>query len=178
MEKCAIFTKRNHYMFSKACEHGIKALIYIATQSMEGKRAKTGDIANHSGTPEAFTAKVLGKLSGAGILDSVKGPYGGFFISNKQMQSITLSHVVDAIDGNSIFTACGLGLKECNDANPCPMHHKFLIVRSELKKMLISTTLQELAEGIKSGNTLLNPDFTTCKSNKNEYYRYSDDRRH
>ena len=35
-------------MFSKACEHGIKAIIYIATQSMDGKRVKIGDVVENS----------------------------------------------------------------------------------------------------------------------------------
>jgi len=154
-------------MFSKACEHGIKALIYIATQSLEGRRIKIGSIAAHSGTPEAFTAKVLGKLSKSGLLVSAKGPQGGFELSMHQMQSITLAEIVEAIDGNSIFTGCGLGLKNCNDSNPCPLHHKFLIVRSELKNMLTSTSIYDLAMGLKSGSAILNPDLpVTHATNK------------
>ena len=57
-------------MFSKACEHGIKAIIYIATQSIEGRRVKIGDVAEHSGSPEAFTAKVLGALTKHKIVNS------------------------------------------------------------------------------------------------------------
>ena len=67
-------------MFSKACEHGIKAIIYIATQSMDGKRVKIGDVVENSGSPEAFTAKVLGSLTKYHIVNSYTGPNGGFFI--------------------------------------------------------------------------------------------------
>ena len=49
-------------MFSKACEYGIKAIIYIATQSLEGKRVKIVDVVENSGSPAAFTGKVLGSL--------------------------------------------------------------------------------------------------------------------
>ena len=50
-------------MFSKSCEYGIKAIIYIATQSLEDVRVKIGDVAENTGTPEAFTAKILGSLT-------------------------------------------------------------------------------------------------------------------
>jgi Rrf2 family transcriptional regulator, iron-sulfur cluster assembly transcription factor len=142
-------------MFSKACEHGIKAIIYIATQSIEGRRVKIGDIVEHSGSPEAFTAKVLGALTKHNIVNSHTGPYGGFDIDIKRMKEIKMSEIVEAIDGDSIFNGCGLGLSECNDIKPCPMHEKFIKVRSEIKKMLVSTSIYDLALGLKSGKTVL-----------------------
>lgn len=140
-------------MFSKACEHGIKAMIYIATQSTAGRRVKLGDIARHSGSPEAFTAKVLGTLSKAGLLESLKGPAGGFGIENAT--HISVKAVVQAIDGNSLFSGCALGLQECDDEKPCPMHHKFIALRDGLNCMLETTSIDELARGLKSGDSFL-----------------------
>lgn len=142
-------------MFSKACEYGIKAMIYVATQSLKGERVKMGDIVEKVGSPEAFTAKILGDLAKNGLIESLKGPYGGFFIRPDQMESTTVIQIVSAIDGDSIFSGCGLGLSECNPQKPCPMHAKFVKIRAELKKSLETTTLMELAKGIKSGQTIL-----------------------
>ena len=71
-------------MFSKACEYGIKAVVYIAIQSKEDRRVKIGDIAENTGTPEAFTAKVLGTLTKQNLVESIKGPYGGFEMTKAQ----------------------------------------------------------------------------------------------
>ena len=142
-------------MFSKACEYGIKAMIYVATQSLKGERVKIGDIVEKVGSPEAFTAKILGDLAKNGLIESLKGPYGGFYIRPDQMESTRIIQIVSAIDGDSIFKGCGLGLSECNAQKPCPMHAKFVKIRSELKNALESTTLLELANGIKSGQTIL-----------------------
>ena len=49
-------------MFSKTCEYGIKAVLYIASQSLENKRVKIGDIVQNIDSPEAFTSKILGVL--------------------------------------------------------------------------------------------------------------------
>lgn len=142
-------------MFSKACEHGIKAMVYIATCSIEGKRVKTSEIAAHAGSPEAFTAKVLGALTRHGLLDSLTGPQGGFAVDLIGMKTITLGDLVRAIDGDGLFTGCGLGLAECNHNHPCPMHDAFMKVRSEISVMLNGTTLHDLAVGLKSGKTVL-----------------------
>jgi Rrf2 family protein len=142
-------------MFSKACEYGIKAIIYIATQSLEGKRVKMGDIVENSGSPEAFTAKILGALTKYNLVQSLKGPYGGFEIDVERMKQIKLSEIVYAIDGDAIYNGCALGLSECNEHEPCPMHKKFVRVRNELKKMLETTSIYNLAIELKSGKTIL-----------------------
>lgn len=142
-------------MFSKACEHGIKAIIYIATQSMDGKRVKIGDVIESTGSPEAFTAKVLGSLTKHNIVKSHTGPFGGFDIDKSRMKEIKVIEIVQAIDGDSIFNGCGLGLSECSNVQPCPMHIKFVKVRNEIKQMLNSMSLYDLAMGIKSGKTVL-----------------------
>lgn len=142
-------------MFSKACEYGIRATIYIAEQSHADKRVNLKDIAAEIGSPEAFTAKILQLLAKSEIIDSVKGPMGGFEIDRKKMNKFNLSHIVTAIDGNSVYTGCGLGLKECSARQPCPVHDKFKKVRDDLKKMLESTTLLELSLGLKNGLTFL-----------------------
>lgn len=142
-------------MFSKACEYGIKAMIYIADQSLEGNRVKIGDIAQHTNSPEAFTSKILSALTKHDIVNSVKGPYGGFSIDEHKMKNIKVSKIVAAIDGDSIYKGCALGLKECNNNKPCPLHDRFLKVRNDLKKVLESTTVHELAIQLKQGNTTL-----------------------
>ena len=142
-------------MFSKACEYGIKATLYIAVQSLDGQRVSLKDIAREVDSPVAFTAKILQNLVRDGILDSVKGPTGGFEIPKKRMDEIYLIEVVSAIDGDAIFTGCGLGLKECNAAAPCPVHYKFKAVRDSLRDMLSETTIFELATGIEVGSSVL-----------------------
>lgn len=142
-------------MFSKACEYGIRAIIYIATESLDNRRVKIGDVADNTGSPEAFTAKVLGLLTRHRIVNSLKGPYGGFEISISRMKEIRLSDIVFAIDGDSIYRGCALGLSECNAAEPCPMHEKFVKVRSELRKMLETTTIHDLATKLQAGESIL-----------------------
>lgn len=142
-------------MFSKACEYGIKATIFIATNSFQNNRVSPKEIAKEINSPEAFTAKILQALVKHDIINSSKGAHGGFDIDKKDVSTIKLSQIVNAIDGDKIYNGCGLGLERCNENHPCPVHDKFKIVRNELKLMLENTTIEELALNIKSGTSFL-----------------------
>ena len=142
-------------MFSKACEYGIKATIFIAINSYEGKRVSPKEIAKEINSPQAFTAKILQALVRHKVINSVKGAYGGFEINKNELKDIKLSQIVKAIDGDNIYNGCGLGLEKCDENHPCPVHDKFKNVRGELKFMLENTSLEELAINIKSGISFL-----------------------
>jgi Rrf2 family protein len=142
-------------MFSKACEYGIKASIFIAINSQEGRRVSPKEIAEEINSPKAFTAKILQALVRQNVIKSVQGAYGGFEIDKKDIQNIKLSQIVNAIDGDNIYNGCGLGLHSCDENHPCPVHDKFIKVRAELKQMLETTNLEQLALDIKSGVSFL-----------------------
>ena len=141
-------------MFSKACEYAIRAMIYIVTKTNDGSRVGIKDIANQTDTPEPFVGKVLQILSRKQIVASVKGPNGGFFIEPKS-KHILLIDIVKAIDGDDLFLSCGLGIKNCSEKRPCPIHYEFKAIRDQIKEMLKTNTIQELAEGLVSGHTFL-----------------------
>lgn len=142
-------------MFSKACEYGIRAIVYIASQSLNNQRATLVDIAEEIDSPTAFTAKILQKLVKSKVIYSTKGPTGGFYIPEEKMQEVKLIEVVIAIDGDGLFVGCGLGLRECDENHPCPVHFKFKLIRENLEKMLLTTTIYEMAKGVEKGVSFL-----------------------
>ncbi|CAL66377.1 RrF2 family transcriptional regulator [Christiangramia forsetii] len=140
-------------MFSKACEYGIRATLYIAHQSQNGMRSNLGEIARAVNSPEAFTAKIMQKLSKNEIVASRKGPSGGFFIDPSSKTKLIA--IVQAIDGDLIYNGCGLGLQECSESLPCPLHDQFIAIRGDLKKMLEHTEIMSLAGKLESNKTFL-----------------------
>jgi Rrf2 family protein len=143
-------------MFSKTCEYAIRASIFIATQSYQNKRVTIKEIAEKIDSPKSFTAKILQILAKNNLVYSVQGIGGGFEIPKEIMTEIKLSQIVIAIDGDSIFTCCGLGLGKCSEIHHCSVHEKFKEIRDEIVAMLVNTNLEELALGIKSGISFLN----------------------
>jgi Rrf2 family iron-sulfur cluster assembly transcriptional regulator len=142
-------------MFSKSCEYAIRATIFIATQSQNNANIGIKEIAKEIDSPIAFTAKILQVLVKNNILKSTKGVGGGFMILKNDLKNLKLSDIVIAIDGNSVFLKCGLGLSNCSEDHPCPVHEKFKFVKKDLIFMLENTNLEELTLGIKKGTTFL-----------------------
>lgn len=139
-------------MFSKACEYALKIMIYLCSVEEEQKLAGLKDVARAIDSPTAFTAKILQKLVRAQLLESLRGPSGGFKVVTRQ---ISLLEVVNAIDGDRLVTGCVLGLKECSGIHPCPVHDKFMAVRDHLNGVLSTTYLKDLRGGVITGNRFL-----------------------
>lgn len=142
-------------MISKACKYAIRAAILVASKARDGVKLNVKDIAREVDAPEAFTAKILQILNRHKIITSLKGPYGGFFIERHQLEQ-PIINIVQAIDGMGLFEECGLGLKHCSDAYPCPMHHKYKVAREAMRNAFQQTSIGQMAENLKNGVFYLN----------------------
>jgi len=142
-------------MFSKACEYGIRATLHIARATKDGSRVGLKEIAKAIDSPVAFTAKILQMLAKNDIIDSMKGPNGGFEMSDEKRARVKMIQIVTAIDGNKIFDGCALGLKLCNEKKPCPLHNSFKPIRNSLKNMLETNTVDAVATNMDEGNFFL-----------------------
>ncbi|HLW33618.1 MAG TPA: Rrf2 family transcriptional regulator [Aequorivita sp.] len=140
-------------MFSKACEYGIRAVLFLAKQAQDDLRPNITEIAKATASPEAFTAKILQQLVKGGIVLSKKGPNGGFYMAKDS--KLRLIEIVTAIDGDKIFHGCGLGLAQCSSLHPCPVHDQFEDVREGLKQMCENTFVMDLATKLNLGDTFL-----------------------
>jgi|SRR5690606_14127411 len=140
-------------MFSKTCEYGIRAMIYISQKSSEGLKVGVKEISKGIDSPEHFIAKILQILTKRDLLSSSKGPNGGFFI-NKQ-STVTLADIVKAIDGDKLFVKCGLGLGYCSEDHPCPIHHDFKVIRAQISTMLHTSRLNDFNDLLKEKLTYL-----------------------
>lgn len=132
-------------MFSRTCEYAIRAMIFLAQRSAQGGRTGIKEIAEHIGSPEAFIAKILQGLGRQGLVRSAKGPTGGFYLEAGDGKT-SLADVVKAIDGESLFSGCGLGLRECSETHPCPLHNEFKKIRRDIYQLLEKTKLGSFNE--------------------------------
>lgn len=137
-------------VFSKTCEYAIRAVFFIAHKTVDGGRVGIKEISNGIDSPEPFLAKILQDLSRKGIIQSAKGPNGGFYLDEGALKR-PLTDIVEAVDGNGIFTGCALGLKQCSEVNPCPLHHQFKFIRSKIHDLLQTTAIGEFNEDLQLG---------------------------
>jgi len=136
-------------MFSKTCEYAIRALIFIAQKSKGGYKVGIKEISAGIDAPESFIAKILQLLAKHNLVQSLKGPTGGFYLDKKSLLK-SVADIVKAVDGDKIFTGCGLGLNYCSEKKPCPIHNEFKKVRTEISTMLHSAKIGELQEQLEN----------------------------
>ena len=141
-------------MFSKACEYAIRALLFIAQKSKDGSKVGIKEIAKGIDSPEHFIAKILQDLSRKGLVQSQKGPSGGFYLDQPSLNA-SLADVVRTVDGDSIFSGCALGLKQCSEARPCPLHNEFKKIRDDIFNMLQSARLGEFNNQLEKNKLFL-----------------------
>jgi len=141
-------------MFSKTCEYALRATIYIAQKSSEEKKLGIDEITRAIDSPKHFTAKILQFLTRGNIISSVKGPNGGFYMTSKERQ-LPVKAVLVALGEYIVLEKCVLGLKECSEVKPCPMHAQYKFIKPQLQKLFESRTIQSLADDIDKGDAFI-----------------------
>jgi Rrf2 family protein len=141
-------------MISKSCQYALRATVYLASQFDKNIKLTVKQIAKEIDAPEAFTAKLLQTLNKHNIITSLKGPYGGFFMESHQLNEPILA-VVRAIDGLQVFTSCGLGLKQCSEKHPCPLHNEYKSLRQKMLHTFEKMTIKKLAKNLEQGASFL-----------------------
>lgn len=128
-------------IFSKKCEYALQAILYLASREKD-ENISARDISKKLGIPKEFISKILQSLVHVKIVGSKKGKDGGFYLS-KSPSKIRLIDIVEAIDGNEIFTICVLGFPNCSSSSPCPVHVKWNKLRNMAYDMLSSETIDK-----------------------------------
>jgi len=139
-------------MLSLSCKYALRAVVYLMSRA--GTRLGIKEIAIAIEANAHTTAKILQVLAKAGLIHSAKGPTGGFFL-NETEAALYLIDVVRVIDGDAVFFECGLGLKECSEEKPCPIHHSYKAARASLHQQFSSVTVQQLSEDLALGKAFL-----------------------
>jgi len=137
-------------MLSFTCKTAIKAVIYLATQSRNGGKVGIKEIAGQINASEHTVGKILQTLVRQGLINSLKGPTGGFFISDIQQEQ-PIIHIVETIEGKHIFKECGLGLSQCNALHPCPIHFEYKEARDIIENLFKVKKVKDLCDPVSHG---------------------------
>ncbi|HWR33722.1 MAG TPA: Rrf2 family transcriptional regulator [Chitinophagaceae bacterium] len=142
-------------MFSKTTEYALRATIYIARRSDKKNKPGLAEIAKAIDSPRSFTAKILQKLTRNNrVVSSVRGPNGGFFLTDKA-KKLPVYAVLEAMGEDDVLTKCVLGLKQCSENKPCPMHAQYKTIKHQLIRLFETKTIRDLAAEITNGASFI-----------------------
>lgn len=141
-------------MLSQTSKIAIKAVIYLSEKSLEMEKASVDVISKEINASRHTVGKALQTLVKNGVINSLKGPTGGFYLDELQ-QNQAVYNVIEAIEGRNLFTGCGLGLAKCSETHPCPIHDEYKVVREMTERMFKDKKVKDLREHVTAGNAFL-----------------------
>jgi Rrf2 family protein len=119
--------------------YAMRALVYLARF---GERVNADTIAAEAGIPRRLLARILARLSHAGLVESYAGRGGGSTLARPPVE-ITLRDAVEAADGPFGVTRCIMEDRKCGEGRPCAIHDAWEEGQSAILEYLESQTLDE-----------------------------------
>ena len=148
------FLKNVKIMLSNACKYAIRSILYLAIHTDETTKIGVKKIAEDLDTPQPFLAKLLQQLTKNNLVSSIKGPNGGFYLSEENKNN-SIWDIVKNIDGTEKFDQCFLGLKVCSDKKPCPVHYIAAPFKKQILEDFRDKTILKVSEEIKERGSIL-----------------------
>ncbi|MDP2983599.1 MAG: Rrf2 family transcriptional regulator [Candidatus Latescibacter sp.] len=131
---------------SEAAVLAFHAMIYIAVR--ETGFVTNAEIASALRASEAHLAKVLQRLSKAGLVKSIRGPRGGFILG-KDSGAITLRDIYELFEGSMEHDMCLLEAQVCG--NNCIFGDLLIHVNDRVREYMTNTLLKDAVEKSKKG---------------------------
>ena len=126
---------------SNTAGYGVRALTCLA--HCGNPPASIKYLAESSGVPQAYLAKIVKPLNDAGIIESRRGSGGGIWLA-RPPRFISLLEVCTALEGEELFGACLFGLEPCRDGCSCPAHKFWVKYREVMRRELNHTKLSDI----------------------------------
>ena len=129
-------------VLSQTATYALQALVTLAGLQ-PGERATVDELAEGLGRPRNYLSKILHQLASAGVLDSSRGPGGGFRLA-RPPEELRLIEVVRQFDDVPREPVCLLGWNRCSDDDPCPAHARWRTLSAPLADFFEQTSLADL----------------------------------
>jgi len=127
-------------VISKTAEYALRAIIQVARHRNGSLTAR--EIAEHTGVPPGYLAKVLLALARAELVVSQKGLNGGYALAGDPAE-MTVLDVVNAVDPIRRIDRCPLGL-DCHQRELCGLHHSLREATESAERVLAGKTIADL----------------------------------
>ena len=121
----------------------VTAMIDLALRSGDGPVTLAG-ISDRQKISLTYLEQLFGKLRRYSLVDSVRGPGGGYCLARPGEQ-ITVADIVRAVDETLDATQCG-GRENCKDEERCMTHDLWTTLNAKMYDYLTSVTLSDLVE--------------------------------
>lgn len=133
-------------MLSQRTRYAIRALLHLADRYGEGP-VQLPEIVREQNIPAKFLTVILSELRRAGMIETLRGKEGGYWLARPPEQ-ITYGDIVRLTRGSLALLPCASRLnhkpcENCVDENECRLRDVMLSVRDETANILDRISLAE-----------------------------------
>ena len=121
--------------------YAVTAMLDLALHYEQGA-VTLSEIANRQGISLSYLEQLFAKLRRSGLVDSVRGPGGGYNLA-LQPSKISIAEIVIAINENIDATRCA-GEKNCHGEERCLTHYLWEDLSKRIHEFLSGITLADL----------------------------------
>ena len=118
-------------------------LITLLASNKEKTSLPTKFLAEQGQVPYVFACKILQRLHEAGLIESVMGPKGGYYLG-KETKDIALLDVIAAVQGPVSINMCAGNKETCERKNDCPITNKLGQLQEHIEKFLGNLSLEDI----------------------------------
>lgn len=108
-----------------------------------GSLIRVDEVARSAGISRPYLSKIVHILGQQGLIKGRRGHHGGVVLTRPKA-AITLEQLSASIDGTAWRSQCFLGLKHCDEENPCVLHDYWDRFREETLIQLSRVTLADV----------------------------------
>jgi Rrf2 family protein len=119
--------------------YALRALVYLARA---GEKVTADRISTDAYVPRRLLARILAKLSHAGLVESEQGRGGGSRLA-RPAGKITLREAVEAIEGPFGVIRCIMEDRACGEGAPCALHEAWEEGQQAILEYLGTQTIEE-----------------------------------
>ena len=119
----------------------VTAMLDLAMRDVNGPVTLAG-ISERQGISLSYLEQLFGKLRRAELVDSVRGPGGGYCLA-RLVEDITVADIIIAVDEPLDATQCG-GHENCHDNHRCMTHDLWTDLNKTIFAYLANISLASL----------------------------------
>ena len=132
----------------------VTAMVDLALHDGSGP-VTLAEISSRQKISLSYLEQLFGKLRRHGLVDSVRGPGGGYRLA-KDTGLITVSEIILAVDEPIDATQCA-GKENCRDEEKCLTHDLWATLNERIFDYLGSVTLRQLVDTHRARESGVNP---------------------
>lgn len=137
-------------MLNQRTRYALRTLIMLAERYEQG-RVQIGDIAESQQVPRKFLELILLQLKAAGLVDSLRGRSGGYWLARPPCD-ISFAEIIRVVEGPLALVPCAsltayARCGDCHDEATCAIRRAMLKVRDETVRILGDFTLEDAVRG-------------------------------